>query len=258
MWVTRVWASAHDESTVYLSLNGYRWDYFETMVYKSTDYGKTWMNIGGDIPHEPVNVIKEDAENPNILYVGTDHGLYISMDAGESFNISNSGIPAVAVHDVVVHPTTQDLIVGTHGRSIYKSNVKTLQQANLDRSIQMFAIGSRRANPYWGSQRAAYMEANEPEQALNVYTNEGGAAQLTITHGEQVVYSSALNLSKGFNTVNYDMSIDSKNIKGLQEVLGDQVQLKAADNGKTYLTKGVYQVSITLNDDSSVQEFTIK
>ena len=258
MWVTRVWASAHDESTVYLSLNGYRWDYFETMVYKSTDFGKTWINIGGDIPHEPVNVIKEDTENPNILYVGTDHGLYISMDAGESFNISNSGIPAVAVHDVVVHPTTQDLIVGTHGRSIYKSNVKSLQQANLDHSIQMFAIESRRVNPYWGSQRAAYMEANEPEQALNVYTNEGGAAQLTITHGEQVVYSSALNLSKGFNTVNYDMSIDSKNIKALQEVLGDQVQLKAADNGKTYLTKGVYQVSITLNDDSSSQEFTIK
>lgn len=258
MWVTRVWASAHDKATVYLSLNGYRWDYFETMIYKSTDFGKSWQKIGKDIPHEPVNVIKEDVVNANIIYVGTDHGLYISMDAGNSFNISNTGLPAVSVHDVVVHPHTQDLIVGTHGRSIYKANVEALQKAKINNTVQLFTIESRRANAYWGSQRAAYMEVNEPEQVFNVFAKKGGNAKVQVMYGDITLYSSEVVLTKGFNAIKYNMSIDESKQKAFEEALGDETKLKEADNGKLYLTKGEYEVRIQLKDEESIQSFTIK
>ena len=68
---------------MYATLNGYRFDDFTTYVYKSDNYGQTWENIGKDIPTSPVNVIKEDPENENILYVGTDNGLYVSFDKGK-------------------------------------------------------------------------------------------------------------------------------------------------------------------------------
>ncbi|MCK5702310.1 MAG: glycosyl hydrolase, partial [Cyclobacteriaceae bacterium] len=74
-WVSRVTASAHEKSRIYLALNGYRFDKFDAMIYVSEDYGKTWKQIGKELPVEPVNVIKEDLANPDLLYVGTDHGV---------------------------------------------------------------------------------------------------------------------------------------------------------------------------------------
>ncbi|MDG1295971.1 MAG: glycosyl hydrolase [Saprospiraceae bacterium] len=260
MWVTRVWASNHSEGTVYLSLNGYRWDYFETMVYKSSDYGKTWVNIGSDIPNEPVNVIKEDPVNPSLIYVGTDHGLYISMDGGMSFNICKEGLPAVSIHDVVIHPNNNDLIVGTHGRSIYKSNVSKLQKADLKRNIQLFTIEERRANPYWGSKRATYMEANEPEQLIHAYTNEAGSAKLTILHGETILSTLEVELTKGFNSIAYDLTIDPKQkdlfLKALEE--GTSINLKLADNGKYYLPAGEYTVQLKHQGEESTKQLSLK
>ncbi|MGB0925517.1 MAG: WD40/YVTN/BNR-like repeat-containing protein, partial [Minisyncoccia bacterium] len=128
LWVSRVEPSRHDEATIYTSLNGYRWDDFNSYIYRSTDYGKNWTKIGTDLPAEPVNVIREDPKNSNVLYVGTDHGLYISLDKGESFMAMNNNLPAVAIHDLIVHPRDNDLVVGTHGRSIYIGNVEHLQQ----------------------------------------------------------------------------------------------------------------------------------
>jgi len=241
-------------------LNGYRWDYFETMVYKSSDHGKTWTNIGSDIPDEPVNVIKEDPVNPSLIYVGTDHGLYISMDGGMNFSICKEGLPAVSIHDVVIHPSNNDLIVGTHGRSIYKSNVSKLQEADLERNIQLFTIEERRANPYWGSKRATYMEANEPEQLIHAYTNEAGTAALTILHEETILSTLEVELTKGFNSIAYDLTIDPKQkdlfLKALEE--GTSLTLKLADNGKYYLPAGKYTVQIKHKGEESTKQLSLK
>lgn len=260
MWVTRVWASAHDEATVYLSLNGYRWDVFETMIYKSTDYGSTWIDLSDNLPHEPVNVIKEDNKNPNIIYVGTDHGLYISMDAGRTFSICTTGLPAVSIHDIVVHPLNQDIIVGTHGRSIYKANVSNLQQTRLNSSMQLFPVSNRRYNSNWGNARAAYMEVNNPNQEINVYLNEAKKVTFSVSHGNVVLYSKLENLQKGLNIVEYDLSIDA----GMRQTLIEQFdsenkpEIKQAGNGKFYLPPGSYTLTIRKGNDSSSQEFTIE
>ena len=129
LWVSRVAPSAHREGRVYLSLNGYRYDHFDPYVYVSDDYGKNWKRIGADLPMEPVNVIKEDPENQNILYVGTDGGLYVSLNGGQSFMSWNAGLPrSVPVHDIAIQQRENEIILGTHGRSLYVGDLKKLRE----------------------------------------------------------------------------------------------------------------------------------
>ncbi|MEY4381279.1 MAG: hypothetical protein RJA92_659, partial [Bacteroidota bacterium] len=130
LYVSRVVASAFNEARVYVTLNGYRNDHFNAYVYRSDDYGTTWKQIMKDLPIEPVNVIKEDVSNENVLYVGTDGGLYVSMDGGNSSMMWNKGLPAsVPVHDIAVHPRDNEIILGTHGRSLYIAPLNALQKA---------------------------------------------------------------------------------------------------------------------------------
>lgn len=93
LYVSRVFASAFKEGRVYASLNGYRNDHFLPYLYVSEDYGATWKQIGKDLPNEPINVVKEDLTSENILYVGTDGGLYVSIDGGNSWMMWNKGLP---------------------------------------------------------------------------------------------------------------------------------------------------------------------
>ncbi|MFM7156129.1 MAG: WD40/YVTN/BNR-like repeat-containing protein, partial [Bacteroidota bacterium] len=93
LWVSRVQASAHERGRVYASLNGYRNDDFSAYLYASDDYGQTWKKTGNTLPAEPINVVREDDENENVLYVGTDHHIYVSLDRGETFNTLSAGFP---------------------------------------------------------------------------------------------------------------------------------------------------------------------
>ncbi len=118
-WVSSIAPSSYQEGLVYVTLNGYRLDEFNTYVYKSTDYGKTWTSIKSNLPDESTNIIVEDKVNPSILYLGTDHGLYVTMDGGNNWNLFQGEIPNVAIYDMVIQEKENDLVVGTHGRSVY-------------------------------------------------------------------------------------------------------------------------------------------
>jgi photosystem II stability/assembly factor-like uncharacterized protein len=128
LWISRVAASAHKKERVYATLNAYRNDDFTSYVYVSDDFGQTWKNIANNLPSSPVNVIIEDNVNQDILYVGTDNGVYISLDKGTTWQDFSAGIPNVAVHDLIIQKKAKDLIVGTHGRSLYKANIALVQQ----------------------------------------------------------------------------------------------------------------------------------
>ena len=84
-WVSRVEASQHELGTVYVSLTGYRDDDFSTYLYRSTDQGVTWKTIASNLPEESVNVIREDPRGAEVLYVGTDLGVYVSTNRGDSW-----------------------------------------------------------------------------------------------------------------------------------------------------------------------------
>ena len=129
LYVSRVIASKYNVAKVFVTLNGYRNDHFNAYVYQSDDYGTTWKQIMKDLPSEPVNVIKEDAVSEQVLYVGTDGGLYVSLDGGNSSMAWNKGLPAsVPVHDLEIHPRDHEIILGTHGRSLYVGKLDALRK----------------------------------------------------------------------------------------------------------------------------------
>ena len=142
-WVSRIAASAFDEGTVYLSQNGKRDDDFAAYLWKSTDYGKTWQDISNNIPCGPVNVIREDPKNKNILYVGTDLGVYVSINGGTFWHLLPNNFPTTFVHDLVIHPRDNIMVAATHGRGMFAVDVSHLQKLTkevLGKKMHLFEI----------------------------------------------------------------------------------------------------------------------
>jgi ligand-binding sensor domain-containing protein len=152
-WVSRVQFSKHDPNRIYASLNGYRWDDFTPYVYVSNDLGASWTDISSNLPKSAVNVIREDATNKNLLYVGTDNGLFVSIDQGKNWHIFNTNIPRVAVHDLFIQESANHLLVGTHGRSIYLLALDAVQQLPgvSDKLFVVLAPKPQKHNKRWGS-----------------------------------------------------------------------------------------------------------
>jgi photosystem II stability/assembly factor-like uncharacterized protein len=115
--VSAVTPSAFERGTVYAAFDGHRSDDFKPYVYVSRDFGQTWRSITANLPSGSVYTIKEDPKNPNVLYVGTEFGVFASVDRGASWTRWTS-VPTVAVYELVVHPRDGDLVLATHGRSI--------------------------------------------------------------------------------------------------------------------------------------------
>ena len=269
MWVARVQASQHELGRVYVALNGYRWDDFTAYLYVSEDFGKTWSRLGNDLPPEPVNVVREDPVNPDLLYTGTDHGLYVSLDRGESFMLMDHKLPAVPVHDLVVHPTAHELVVGTHGRSIYLADIGELQQLtpeNLDRSLLTFSIEPVRHSSRWGSIRNSWSDTTETTVALPFYVKERGKVRLSVFAGDELPLKSwEVEATPGLNYPEYDLSIDGNRLREYLQYLNrdqkegeDPIELEEADNGKYYLAKGKYRVVVNKGEQSEKMELQIK
>ncbi len=126
-WVSQVEASKFDLGTVYLTQNGKREDDFTAYIWKSFDFGETWIDISSNIPCGPANVIREDPHNKNILYVGTDYGAYVSINGGKDWHSLSGNFPTTYVHDLVIHPRDHILVAATHGRGIWAMDAAYIQ-----------------------------------------------------------------------------------------------------------------------------------
>ena len=129
-WVSRVEASHHFPGTAYVSYTGLRNDDFKAYVYKTTDFGQTWTSIVGNLPAKTVNVIREDPKNPNLLFVGVEWGVYVSIDGGKTWNEMKGNMPTQPVWDLQIHDRDGELVVATHGRGIYITDISALEQLN--------------------------------------------------------------------------------------------------------------------------------
>ena len=127
-WVSRVTPSGFDPGTAYVACTGFRNDDFRPFLFKTTDYGQTWTSIAGNLPNEPINVVREGSRNPHLLFAGTDLGLYVSIDGGKAWTKMKGNMPTQPVHDLKVQPRENDLIVATHGRGIWIADISALEQ----------------------------------------------------------------------------------------------------------------------------------
>lgn len=160
--VSGVTASHHTAGTAYVSFqrarssfdaSGHAYycspdlqDYLDLKpyCYKTSDFGKTWTSITADLPQdEPINIIKEDHRNPNLLFVGTSQCVYVSIDGGISWTSMKNNMPYVPIHDLCIHPRENDLVVGSFGRSFWIADISPLQELTtelLTRDIHLFDV----------------------------------------------------------------------------------------------------------------------
>jgi photosystem II stability/assembly factor-like uncharacterized protein len=143
-WVTRVLASAHEPGTAYVTKSGHRFDKYEPLVFKTTDFGATWTAIQSNLPSRwPVNVIVEDVRDRDLLFAGTMGGVFVSIDGGRQWVALKGNMPVVSVTDLVVHPRENDLVAATYGRGLWAGNIAWLREARagaFDEEIHFFAV----------------------------------------------------------------------------------------------------------------------
>ena len=260
LWVSRVAASGHKEGRVYAALNGYRWDDFNPYVYVSEDYGQTWKSISEGIPTSPVNVVLEDPVNEDLLFVGTDNGLYVSLDRGETWQLMQNGMPHVAVHDLVIQPEAKHLLVGTHGRSIYKADISVLQSMDgeaMDTPLVIFDLEEIRHSPRWGNAYSVWGTPNTPGLDIRFYSRDGGETLATIQTPDGIRLSETqLKADAGFNVISYDVAFSKA---GKKDYLSKyKTPLKEAGDGKTYLPKGSYEIILEQGGTQVKKGFEIK
>jgi photosystem II stability/assembly factor-like uncharacterized protein len=118
-WVTSIEASHFDEAAAFVTFDGHMMGDFKTYLYRTSDFGQTWQSLASPEMKWYAHVVKQDLVNPNLLFLGTEWGLYLSPDGGQHWAQFTSGLPNVAVRDLAIHPREHDLIIGTHGRGIY-------------------------------------------------------------------------------------------------------------------------------------------
>ena len=260
LWVSRVAASKHKIERVYASLNGYRRDDFTPYIFVSDDYGTTWKNIAANIPLSPVNVILEDQVNEDLLFAGTDNGLYVSFNRGKSWELFQNGIPNVAIHDLVIQAEARHLLVGTHGRSIYKADIDALQQLTpemLSKKLVVFKPDDIKHSVSWGNPSSAWAKPNTPGIDIILYSCQPDTFKVKVKSQDGIVVSATeLEADKGINTMSYDVAF-SKMGKAVY-LKRYKVALPTAKNGETYLPKGNYTVEISGNNTKEITAFAIE
>ncbi len=251
--VSRIVASAHDPLTAYVSVDGHRSDRFTPIVMMTRDLGKTWTEITGDLPEgEPVRVIIEDADNPDVLYCGTEFGVYVTLDRGGRWVRLNTGsLPPVRVEDMVLHPRERDLVVGTHGRSIYvlddASVFSGLTPEAIDKPLAV--LKGRPAKPRLqnGRQYGAghgIFRARNPEMGayINYWVREDPREPVEIgisVRSGLVIRRLAGPSSAGLNRVVWDLQADEKHrYSSVEEERFAQPEFVPAGEYKVTLTMG--------------------
>ena len=130
-YVSRIEPSSHDPNRFYVTFDNHRRDDYTPYVYATDDAGESFRSISSNLPTgapDFVHVVREDPVNPDLLFVGTDVGAYVSTDRGGSWTRFMNGLPTVPVHDLKIHPRESEIIAGTHGRSIFVADISLLQQ----------------------------------------------------------------------------------------------------------------------------------
>lgn len=258
-WVSRVTASKYDIGTVYCSQSGYREDDFAPYLYKSTDFGKTWKSIAGDLPTETINVVKEDPDRKDILYVGTDMGVFVSFNGGDHWETLSGGLPHTPVHDLVVQARDHDLVIGTHARSAWVLPLKLVYDLTPEiraKDITLFAVDNMRRDPNWGYSsgrfNSPFAESPTPTVRGSFYTKTAGPAAVRIKDKDgKVVKEQKFDAVTGYNFFALDLRLGAPGVvtPGKRTITKpEDVLLDPYDAARQkYLPAGDYMIEVEVN-----------
>jgi hypothetical protein len=245
-WIARVEPGWKDARSAYLVVSAYRSGNYAPLIYHTTDLGKSWRSVANSLPADsPARVVREDPENENLVFAGTESGLYVSIDRGVSW-IPFGNLAAVPVDDIAVHQGEHDLVIATHGRSIFiVDDIRPLELLTTEiaaRAAHLFPIGPATGFeplPGWveSAGSGVFRGASPPAGALiNVYVKEFTGDQISI----------AIAAVGGGPVAN----LTAPGVPGLSRIVWDLKPTKDLLNeyggqGQKFVRPGEYEVTLT-------------
>jgi hypothetical protein len=217
-WIARIDASHFDAGTAYVAIDGHRSDDLKPYVFVTHDFGRTWTNIGGGLPsYGNLQVVREDPKNRNLLYAGTELGLFVSLDAGKSWEKFMNNYPTVRTDDILIHPRDGDLIVASHGRSLWiADDITPLQQWNeqvaasdatlFDVRPAVAYLSDIRLDVSTGGEKQFEGENPARGTAIQFYVKSAGDAKVTVSdQSGRTVCESSVKAVAGINRVQWTL-----------------------------------------------------
>jgi len=217
-YVSRVFASPHNPAIAFVAKSGFRDDDFRAFLYRTEDYGQTWHSIGAGLPDAPINVVVQDLANADLLVVGNDLGVWVSIDAAATWHRLQANLPTAPVHDLTIHSREADLVVGTYGRAVWVGDITPIRQLTaevLEAPLHLFDIEPR---AFYGMRALGnfhlfgdrYLEApNEPDGLVIQYlleaAHDGGATVIVADAAGIEIATLSGPAEPGLNRVRWDM-----------------------------------------------------
>ena len=192
-WISRVEPSHFDQGTAYVAVDDHRNNDLKPYIFVTRDFGKTFQSVTGNLPQfGNVQVIREDPKNQDLLFAGTEFGLYVTLDGGKNWQKFKSNYPTVRTDDILIHPRDNDLIVATHGRSVWIADditpLQQLTQAVRDADATLFDIrpavawlNDQQNNQQVGGQKVFVGENAPRGAAINYYLKSATSGDVKIT-----------------------------------------------------------------------------
>jgi hypothetical protein len=269
-WISRIDASHFDAGTAYVSVDGHRSDDLKPYVFVTRDYGKTFANITNNLPASGnVQVVREDPKNKDLLYVGTEFGLYISLNGGGQWQKFMTDYPTVRTDDILVHPRDGDLIVATHGRSVWiADDITPLQQFTPSVAVQDAFLFDVRPVVAWlndqqhgqqvGGQKVFIGENGPRGAAINYYLKTAASGDVKITIADatgKVVRNLDGTKNAGINRVVWNLAPNPPpNAQGGGGAFGGGGGGRGGAGG---LGPGTYIVTLSANGKTMTKPVTI-
>lgn len=216
-WVSSLHASSFADGRCYMTLDGHRSNDDEPYLFVTENYGETWRSIRANLPTSAgsTRVLREDIENENVLYLGCEFSVWVSIDRGESWTRLNSNLPTVAVHEIAQHPTRGEIVAGTHGRAIWIMDAKALRQLSpesLKAKVTLYDPNTAirwRSSVERGSAGTRDFVGENPDSGAKIYYSLGSgarSAKLTIsTLLGDILYDEDVETSAGLHAVEWSL-----------------------------------------------------
>jgi len=202
------------KSRVYMSMTGINYDDLNNYIYVSENYGHKWESIKSNLPNEPVNIIVEDSKYENILYAGLYRGVYISLDRGKTWKILGNNFPMSSVSDIEIHKETNEMVVSTHGRGIYKINLKPIHSYySMQESINsdfLFTINNASLPKFNDTHKEPLMDTYE-KIPISFLLDNRKKYTLKIEDKGKVIWEHSDVGQKGLNQYRWDLILKQNN-----------------------------------------------
>jgi photosystem II stability/assembly factor-like uncharacterized protein len=268
-FVTRVFPSNFKEGTAYVTKAGWHRDVYAPYVYKTENFGETWTSVTGNLPEGTVYAVVEDRKNQNLLFVGTEMGVFATLDGGKAWSAVGSNLPSCAlVHDLLIHPRENDLVAATHGRGIFVADITPLQEMKdkfWQEEVYLFDVEPK---IQWTWRRSGVGQTqgdrvsdvpNEPNGLTINYFLKNKATgpvkvRITDPYGEEMTVLEG-KAEAGLNAVFWDMR---KGQPAPPQGQGQQAPPAAARFGARMVPPGDYVVTLQVGDKTLTKRAKIR